>query len=43
MQLWAGAIGLAEAVMPEMHSKDTQRRKKAPEDEEPDAPEVPAA
>jgi hypothetical protein len=39
MQLRAGAIGLAEAVMPEKYSKDTQRRKKAPEDEEPDAPE----
>jgi hypothetical protein len=43
MQLRAGAIGLAEAVMPEKYSKDAQRRKKASEDEESDAPEVPAA
>jgi hypothetical protein len=43
MQLRADAIGLAEAVMSEKYSKDAQRRKKAPEDEEPDAPEVPAA
>jgi len=28
--------------MPEKYSKDTQRRKKAPEDEELDALEVPA-
>jgi hypothetical protein len=43
MQLRAGAIGLAEAVMPAKYSKDTERRKKAPEDEEPAAPEVPVA
>jgi len=43
MQLRAGAIGLAEAVMPEKYSKDAQRRGKAPGDEEPDAPEFPAA
>ena len=42
MQLRAGAIGLAEAVMPEKYSKDAQRRKNAPEDEEPDASHVPA-
>jgi hypothetical protein len=42
MQLRAGAIGLAEAVMPEKYSKDAQRRKNASEDEEPDASQVPA-
>lgn len=41
MQLQAGAIGLAEAVMPEKYSKGAQRRKNAL-DEEPDASQVPA-
>ncbi len=41
MQLRAGAIGLAEAVMPEKYSKDAQRRKNA-SDEEPEGSQVPA-